>query len=115
MIEQLAELLVYDSVTQIDDRASGRVVVAASHGGKFSVQLALGIGVGALIVCDAGVGLENAGIAGLLYAEEYGTPCAAVDFQSARIGDGAEYASGQPILRMTGVDGQHASGACALP
>ena len=90
MIEQLAELLVYDFVTQIDDRASGRVVVAASHGGKFSVQLALGIGVGALIVCDAGVGLENAGIAGLLYAEEYGTPCAAVDFQSARIGDGAD-------------------------
>ena len=51
MIEQLAELLVYDSVTQIDDRASGRVVVAASHGGKFSVQLALGIGVGALTGC----------------------------------------------------------------
>lgn len=25
------------------------------------------------------------------------------------------YASGQPILRMIGVDGQHASGACALP
>ena len=44
----------------------------------------------ALILNDAGVGKDRAGIAGLAYLEEIGMAAATVDCMSARIGDGAD-------------------------
>lgn len=86
------ELLVCDSVTRMGPDVRGRVAIAASHGGLFAVHLALEEGVTGLVVCDAGVGLEGAGIAGLELAERLGVPCAAIDHRSSRIGDGADCA-----------------------
>jgi hypothetical protein len=43
-----------------------------------------------LIVSDAGVGRERAGIAGLAWLDRLGIAAAAVDHDSARIGDGAD-------------------------
>lgn len=86
------DVLVVDSVTRLDRNAHGRVAIAASHGGRYSVHLALRQGVCALIVCDAGIGLERAGIAGLDLAQRFGVPCAATDGSSARIGDGVDCA-----------------------
>ena len=86
------EVLVCDSVTRMGPDVRGRVVIAASHGGVFAVHLALSEGVGGLVVCDAGVGLERAGIAGLDHAQALGVPCAAIHHRSARIGDGADCA-----------------------
>lgn len=87
-----AAVLVYDSVTRMAPDLAGRAVIAASHGGLYSVHLALSQGVGGLIVCDAGLGKERAGIVGLALAERLGVPCAAIHYQSARIGDGADCA-----------------------
>ena len=89
----LRDVLVCDSVTRMGDNVRGLVAVAASHGGVFAVHLALAEGVAGLVVCDAGVGLERAGIAGLDYANGLGVPCAAIHHRSARIGDGADCAS----------------------
>lgn len=86
------EVLVCDSVTRMGTHVHGNVAVAASHGGVFAVHLALAEGVSGLVVCDAGVGLERAGIAGLEYAGSLGVPCAAIHHRSARIGDGADCA-----------------------
>lgn len=86
-------VFVHDSVTRMDPAVRGRAVIAASHGGVFAVHLAIAEGVGGLVVCDAGVGLERAGIAGLDFAESLGVPCAAIDYRSARIGDGADCAA----------------------
>ncbi|RZJ57057.1 MAG: hypothetical protein EON49_16565 [Acidovorax sp.] len=87
------DVLVCDSVTRMGPGVRGHVAVAASHGGVFAVHLALTEGVTGLVVCDAGVGLERAGIAGLHYADSLGVPCAAIHHRSARIGDGADCAA----------------------
>lgn len=87
------EILIRDSVTHLGAEARGRVVVAASHGGQYAVHFALSEGVRGLIVCDAGVGLENAGISGLAYADTLGIPCGSISHASARIGDGADCAA----------------------
>jgi hypothetical protein len=78
-----------ESVTQLDDVA-GRVLVAGSHGGVIAAYLGTKAGVHALILNDAGVGKDRAGIAGLFYLEDIGMAAAAVDCMSARIGDGAD-------------------------
>jgi len=85
-------MVVCDSVTTLPAGVRGHVVIAASHGGVYAVHLALSQGVVGLIVCDGGVGLENAGIAGLDFAQTLGVPCAALASHSACIGDGADCA-----------------------
>ena len=86
-------LLVLDSVTKLDARARGTVAIAASHAGVIAVHLALAGGIVAVVLNDAGVGLDAAGIGGLAWADGYGVPCAAIDHRSARIGDGADAAA----------------------
>jgi hypothetical protein len=81
-----------DSVTRMGADVRGGVAIAASHGGLFAVHMALQEGVAGLVVCDAGVGLERAGIAGLDFADTLGVPCAAIHHRSARIGDGVDCA-----------------------
>ena len=83
---------VHDSITHLDEQDAGNVVVAASHGGRYCGYCAASGGVLGAIFSDAGVGLENAGIAALDYLEELGVPAATVDYRSARIGDGADLA-----------------------
>ena len=76
-------------MTRLDDVA-GKVLVAGSHGGVIAAYLGAEAGVHALILNDAGLGKDRAGIAGLVYLEEIGMAAAAVDCMSARIGDGAD-------------------------
>ncbi len=78
-----------ESVIRLDGVA-GQVLVAGSHGGVIAAYLGASAGVHALILNDAGVGKDRAGIAGLLYLEDIGMAAAAVDCMSARIGDGAD-------------------------
>lgn len=83
---------VHDSITHIDEQDAGTVVVAASHGGRYCGYCAARGRVLGAIFSDAGVGLENAGIAALEYLDALGVPAATVDYRSARIGDGADLA-----------------------
>jgi hypothetical protein len=76
-------------VTRLDG-AAGKVLVAGSHGGLIAAFLGAKAGVHALILNDAGLGKDRAGIAGLAYLEDIGMAAAAVDCMSARIGDGAD-------------------------
>jgi hypothetical protein len=78
-----------ESVTRLEDVA-GKVLVAGSHGGVIAAYLGAKAGVHALVLNDAGVGKDRAGIAGLAYLEAIGMAAAAVDCMSARIGDGAD-------------------------
>ena len=78
-----------DSVTQLKDVA-GKVLVAGSHGGVIAANLGARSGVHALVLNDAGLGKDRAGIAGLVYLEAIGMAAATVDCMSARIGDGAD-------------------------
>lgn len=83
------QVVAAESVTELGDIA-GRVLVAGSHGGIIAAYLGAKAGAHALILNDAGLGRNRAGIAGLFYLEDIGMAAAAVDSMSARIGDGAD-------------------------
>jgi hypothetical protein len=85
--------LIVDSATALTEEARGRVVICGSHGGVYPAYLGARIGVGALVLNDAGIGAAQAGIAGLDYLANLGIPAAAVSAQTARIGDGADCAT----------------------
>src|ERR1700732_5085550 len=59
--------LVTDSVTMLGADARGRAAIAASHGGIYAAYLAAKAGLKAVILSDAGVGRERAGVGGLAY------------------------------------------------
>ena len=83
------QVVAAESVTELGEVA-GKVLVAGSHGGVIAAYLGAKAGVHALVLNDAGVGKDRAGIAGLAYLEEIGMAAAAVDCMSARVGDGAD-------------------------
>jgi hypothetical protein len=84
-----ADILVTDSITRLD-APSGKVIVAASHGAVYAAYLAAKAHARAVILNDAAVGRDGAGIGGLVYLAEFGLPAATIAHDSARIGDGAD-------------------------
>ena len=85
--------LVLDSVTHLPAEARGRVALCASHGAIYAAWYAADHGLAAVILHDAGIGRERAGIAGLAWLAERGVPAAAIGHLTARIGDGADCAA----------------------
>jgi hypothetical protein len=91
-------MVVVDSITDLDlVRARNNVIVCGSHGGKYVGQLASHFQVHGLICNDAGVGRDDAGIAGLDILEKYGIPGLAVSHLSARIGNGQDTLAGRAL------------------
>ncbi len=84
-----ADILVTDSITRLE-APRGKVVVAASHGAIYAAYLAARSGARAVILNDAAVGRDDAGIGGLGYLAGFGMPAATIAHDSARIGDGAD-------------------------
>lgn len=84
----LDRLIVVDSVTRLGPETQGRVVLGGSHGGVYAVYLAAKASASGVILNNAGVGLDRAGIAGLGYLDRLAIPCAMIAHRSARIGDG---------------------------
>lgn len=84
----LDRLIVVDSVTRLGPEATGRVIVGGSHGGIYAAYLAARARVAGVLLNDAGIGLEGAGISGLGYLDPLGIPAACCSHRSARIGDG---------------------------
>jgi hypothetical protein len=85
-----ADILVTDSITKLGADAAGRVGVAASHGGLYAAYLAAKLKLRGVILNDAGVGLDEAGIACLPYLDALHMAAAVIGHDSARIGDGAD-------------------------
>ncbi|MEQ8229582.1 MAG: hypothetical protein RIA64_15970 [Rhodospirillales bacterium] len=83
-------LLMLSSITDADGTARGRVVVSGSHGGLYPGYLASKAGLRAVILNNAGGGLENAGIAGIQALDTVAMAAAAVAHDTARIGDAAD-------------------------
>jgi hypothetical protein len=82
------KILTTNSVTVLDTRHRGQVVVAGSHGGRIAGVLAAQAGVHAVILNDAGVGKDNAGIASLSLLEGIGMAAATVARASVAMGQG---------------------------
>ncbi len=86
---ELISIVTAESATLLDD-VRGRVLVVGSHGGVIAAWFGATAGAHAMILNDAGLGKDRAGIAGLAYLDDIGMAAAAVDCMSARIGDGAD-------------------------
>jgi uncharacterized protein YunC (DUF1805 family) len=89
-VTQLPTVLIADSITRVGTDAAGAVVINGSHGGIYATYLAAKLRVAAAVFNDAGVGRDEAGIAGLDYLAGLGIPAAAVGHETARIGDGSD-------------------------
>jgi len=81
-------ILVVPSVTKLPPEADGAVIVGGSHAAVYAAHLAAKAGARAAIHHDAGIGLDEAGVGGLAFAQELGMAMAAIDTASARIGEG---------------------------
>ncbi len=79
-----------ESVTALGPEVRGAVLVAGSHGGRIAGTYAAKAGAHAVILNDAGVGKDRAGIAALDALETIGMAAATAAHSSARIGDGAD-------------------------
>ncbi|WP_372622670.1 hypothetical protein [Falsiroseomonas sp.] len=101
--------LVLDSVTHLTEAAFGRVALCASHGGEYAGWYAVRRGVSALILHDAGIGRQQAGIGALDWLSGLGVPCACVGHMTARIGDGADMLARGRISAVNGP-----AGACGI-
>ncbi len=81
---------VVDSITKLGLEFRGTVLVAGSHGGRYCGYLAALAGLRGVILNDAGVGKDKAGLGALAYLQPLGVAAATVAHTSARIGDGAD-------------------------
>ena len=82
------KVIIADSVTATTDQNRGDVLVCGSHFGANVGQIAATNKIGAMIGNDAGMGKNNAGIAGLAICDAHNIPAAAVASMSAVIGSG---------------------------
>ena len=80
-------IVILDSATRLPAEADGGVVVTGSHGAAYAAHLTAKSGARAAIHHDAGIGLDEAGVGGLAYAQKLSMAMAAVAAASARIGD----------------------------
>ena len=80
-------VVIMDSITKVTPEDKGSIVVAASHGGASSGEFALEVPLGLVVLNDAGIGKDDAGIAALAMLQARGVPGATVSHNSARIGD----------------------------
>jgi hypothetical protein len=79
-----------DSITKLGPEFHGAVLVCGSHGGRYCGYLAAVSGLRGVILNDAGLGKNKAGIGALSYLETLGVPAATVSCYTARIGDGVD-------------------------
>lgn len=98
-----AEVQVVDTVTKLDERHVGQVVIGASHGGIYAGYCAARGHVLAVVLNDAAVGLEQAGIASLAYLQALDIPAATASHDSCRIGDGADMAANGIVSHVNAI------------
>jgi len=77
-----------NSAAEMDENSKGDVFVDGSHCGINVGEMTLSFSVGAMIGNDAGMGKNDAGIAGVKFLDKHGIAAAAVASMSAKIGNG---------------------------
>jgi hypothetical protein len=103
-------VLLLDSIAEILPQDAGWLVVSGSHGGISAAQFAMKIALRGCFLNDAGLGKDEAGIAGLALLAY---PAAAYSHVSARIGDAAD-AWGNGILTHVNAAGRSAGWGAGL-
>ena len=83
-----AKILMAASCSFVGDEHASHVIVSGSYGGRYNAFNAAKWGVRGVIMNDAGVGKDNAGICGLDYLDQIHLASATADAQTCHIGDG---------------------------
>ncbi len=96
------EPVILDSVTKLAPEHAGAVAVCASHAGLYAAWCAARAGVRAVVLNDAGIGKDEAGVAGLAWLDALGLPAAAIDHDRSRIGDGRDAWARGVVSRVNG-------------
>lgn len=102
-MSRTADVFLAPTATKIPADARAGVLVCGSHGGEYAGYLATRAGVRAVILNDAGVGLDAAGIGGLAFCQALGMAAAAVAHTSARIGDAEDMLANGLISHHNGL------------
>ena len=89
-VSNIPGVRVADTITKLSNEDRGLVIVAASHGGVYPGYIAAAGHCRGVILNDAGLGLDRAGIGSLDYLQKLGIPAATVGHETARIGDGED-------------------------
>jgi hypothetical protein len=82
------KILTVASCSFVRDEHRSHVIVSGSYGGRYNAFNAAKWGVRGVIMNDAGIGKDNAGIVGLEYLDQIGLAAATADAQTCHIGDG---------------------------
>jgi hypothetical protein len=96
----ITDSFLLDSITDATIDTKGQVVICGSHGGLYPGAIASMAGVRAVVFNDAGIGLDRAGVAGVLALEGAGMAAAAADCQSCHIGSASDSAA-RGIISVT--------------
>lgn len=92
VVESLPDrrVVAVDTIAHVAAEDAGQIVVAGSHGGISSGEYAGRVALAVVFFNDAGIGKDQAGVAGLGYLEDLGIAAGAVSHESAVIGDAFE-------------------------
>ncbi len=82
----MPSLRLIDSITELSTQDAGCIAVSGSHGGLSSARFAAAARPLLSVFNDAGIGKDEAGIAGLAWLQEQGLAACAVAHTSACIG-----------------------------
>lgn len=82
-----SSIVLINSMNYILPEHADKVVVSGSHGGLYCAAKAVSHRVRGVILHDAGICLDHAGVAVLDFCQPYRIPAAVVDSDTARIGD----------------------------
>ncbi|MCB1998200.1 MAG: hypothetical protein H6933_16830 [Burkholderiaceae bacterium] len=94
------DVLLVDSITQLEPGDAGLVAVSGSHGGVSSAQYALAVPLRLTVFNDAGIGKDDAGVAALDLLQAAGRAAVTVAHHSARIGDARDHWAHGVISRV---------------
>ena len=81
-------ILTVASCSNVRAEHRAHVIVSGSYGGRYNAFNAAKWPVRAVIMNDAGIGKDNAGIVGLEFLDQIGMAAATADAQTCHIGDG---------------------------
>jgi hypothetical protein len=99
----ITEILLADTVTRLDERHRGNVIVAGSHGGVYAGYCAAKAGVRAVIFHDAKIGNDSAGIGSIKSLADLGIAAASADGRTCRIANSKDIWNHGVIIRVNEV------------
>jgi hypothetical protein len=82
------EIFTVSASSQVNETHRGHVIVSGSYGGEYNAYHAGKWGLRGVVLNDAGVGKNDAGIRGLPYLDQIGLPAATADAMTCHIADG---------------------------